>query len=86
MSLREEWYAARMQRQQEVRSRQQQVAEFLLQTRSHQQQVWLEQQQQRAAYVAAIRDYVWGTTSPTYVNGSNAATGSAQSKHQPQPR
>lgn len=128
MSLREQWYAARQQRQQEVRERQQQVlltrmqfqaemaalheyqramlsqfcqnlametAEFLSattanraamaaamreylsnfysvlqadvaafreETRSHQLQVWQEQRQQRAAYVAAMRNYVWGTT------------------------
>ncbi len=101
MSLREEWYAARVQRQQEVRLRQQQVldyrqqiqaemaalhqyqrtmlsnfrstlqadvATFLEETRSHQQEVWLEQQYQRAAYVAALQDYVWGTT-PTPGNG-----------------
>ncbi len=77
MSLREEWYAARMQRQQEVRERQQQVAVFLEETRLHQQQVWFEQAQARAAYVAALRDYVWGTT-PTPVQGSNIGTGSAK--------
>ncbi len=77
MSLREEWYAARMQRQQEVSERQQQVAVFLEETRLHQQQVWFEQAQQRAAYVAALRDYVWGTT-PTPVQGSNIGTGSAK--------
>ncbi|NMF61382.1 hypothetical protein DP113_29840 [Brasilonema octagenarum UFV-E1] len=69
MSLREEWYAARVQRQQEVRERQQQVAAFLQDTRLQQQQVWLEQQQQRTAYVAALQDYVWGTT-PTPETGS----------------
>ncbi|MBW4628277.1 MAG: hypothetical protein KME49_22880 [Brasilonema octagenarum HA4186-MV1] len=83
MSLREEWYAARVQRQQEVRERQQQVAAFLQETRLQQQQLWLEQQQQRAAYVAALQDYVWGTT-PTLGNGSNTGTGSAQT-NKPQP-
>jgi type II secretory pathway pseudopilin PulG len=101
VSLREEWYAARIQRQQEVRERQQhvleyrqqiqaemaalheyqrtmlsnfhstlqaEVAAFLEETRLHQQEVWIEQQQQRAAYVAALQDYVWGTT-PTPANG-----------------
>ena len=128
MSLREQWYAARVQRQQEVCQRQQQVLEerqqiqaemaalheyqrtilsqfhqnlvaemaeflttttanrlamaavlreslsnfhsllqaevaaFLEETRSHQQEVRLDQAQQRAAYVAALQDYVWGTT------------------------
>lgn len=62
MSLREQWYAARIQRQQEVLERKQSVAAFLEETRSHQQEVWLEAAQQRAAYVAAIKDYVWGTT------------------------
>ncbi len=38
------------------------VATFLEETRSHQQEVWLDQAQQRAAYVAAVQDYVWGTT------------------------
>lgn len=78
MSLQEEWYAARLQRQQEVFERQQQVATFLLETRSHQQQVWREQAQQRAAYVAALRDYVWGTASAPG-NGSHTATGSDHS-------
>ena len=101
MSLREQWYAARVQRQQEVHERQQQVLEyrqqiqaemaalhqyqrtmlsnfystlqadvatFLEETRSHQQEVWFDQQQQRVAYVAALQDYVWGTT-PTPENG-----------------
>lgn len=104
MSLREQWNAARVQRQQEVRERQQQVLEyrqqiqaemaalhqyqrtmlsnfrstlqadvaaFLEETRSHQQEVWFDQQQQRAAYVAALRHYVWGTT-PTFEDGSYA--------------
>ena len=60
MSLREQWYNARMQRQQEVLERKQSVAAFLEQTRSQQQQMWLEQAQQRAAYMAALQDYVWG--------------------------
>lgn len=137
MSLREQWNAARVQRQQEVRERQQQVLEsrqqiqaemaalhqyqrtmlsefyqnlatetaeflsaatvdraamaaalreslsnfhstlqadvaaFLEETRSHQQEVWFDQQQQRAAYVAALQNYVWGTT-PIPENGSYA--------------
>jgi gas vesicle GvpC-like protein len=137
VSLREEWYAARQQREQQVRERQQQVlehrqqiqaemaalhqhqrtmlsqyyqnlatdtAEFLSttsanraamaaaqreslsnfhstlqaevaafreETRSQQQQAWFEQAHERAAYVAAVRDYVWGTT-PTPGNASFA--------------
>ncbi|QDL11523.1 hypothetical protein DP113_29880 [Brasilonema octagenarum UFV-E1] len=104
MSLREQWNAARVQRQQEVRERQQDVLEyrqqiqaemaalhqyqrtmlsnfrstlqadvaaFLEETRLHQQEVWFEQQQQRAAYVAALQNYVWGTT-PIPENGSYA--------------
>lgn len=136
MSLRENWYAARSQRQQEVRERQQEVlehrqeiqaemaalheyqrttltqfcqnltdqtTEFLANTtanraamaaaqsealnnfhnilqadvaafreavREHHQQVSLEQAHQRAAFVAALQDYVWGTT-PTPVHGSS---------------
>lgn len=131
MSLREQWYAARVQRQQEVCQRQQQVLEerqqiqaemaalheyqremlsqfhqnlvteiaeflsdttaqrgamaailreslsnfhtllqaevaaFLEQTRVNQQEVWLDQAQQRTAYVAALQDYVWGVTPDT---------------------
>nr|WP_039752852.1 hypothetical protein [Hassalia byssoidea] len=104
MSLREQWNAARVQRQEEVRERQQDVLEyrqqiqaemaalhqyqrtmlsnfrstlqadvaaFLEETRSHQQEVWFDQRQQRAAYVAAIQNYVWGTT-PIPENGSYA--------------
>lgn len=62
MSLREQWYAAQLQRQQEFLERKQQVAAFLEETRSHHQQVWQENRQQRTAYVAAIKNYVWGTT------------------------
>ncbi|NEU74321.1 hypothetical protein PI95_017580 [Hassallia byssoidea VB512170] len=47
------------------------VAAFLEETRSHQQEVWFDQRQQRAAYVAAIQNYVWGTT-PIPENGSYA--------------
>ncbi|NMF61390.1 hypothetical protein DP115_00725 [Brasilonema octagenarum UFV-OR1] len=47
------------------------VAAFLEETRLHQQEVWFEQQQQRAAYVAALQNYVWGTT-PIPENGSYA--------------
>ncbi len=60
MSLREQWYTARSQRQQEVIERKQEVATFLQETRSHLNEVWLEQRQQRVAYVAAIKNYVWG--------------------------
>lgn len=79
MSLREQWYAARSQRQQEVLERRQQVATFLLETRSQLNEVWLEQRQQRVAYVAAIKNYVWGTSSNAE-NGSNIATDVGQSK------
>lgn len=111
MSLRDEWYAARAQRQQEIQFRQQQVLEhrhqtqmdlsarathraamsaamwdslhnfhstlqssmanFLEDTRAYQQQTWLEQQNQRAAYVAAMRDYVWGTA-PEFIGEAGA--------------
>lgn len=63
MSLREQWYNARMERQQEVRERQQQVVNFLQEVRHHHQQTWLEQKQERLAYVTAIKNYVWGTGS-----------------------
>lgn len=142
MSLREKWYAAREQREKEVRTRQQEVLEnrqqiqaemaalhdrqrttlsefyqnlasetadflstttaqrsamaaalrnslsnfhstlqaniaaFREETRSHQQQVWLEQAQQRAAYIAALQDYVWGTT-PTPGNVRSATSPSS---------
>ncbi|MDZ8260443.1 hypothetical protein [Nostoc sp. ChiQUE01b] len=79
MSLREQWYAARSQRQQEVLERRQHVATFLLETRSQLNEVWLEQRQQRVAYVAAIKNYVWGTT-PNTENDSNIATDVGQSK------
>jgi DNA-binding protein H-NS len=46
------------------------VAAFLEETRLHQQEVWFDQRQQRAAYVAAIQNYVWGTT-PISENGSS---------------
>ncbi|GAX41488.1 hypothetical protein NIES4075_24610 [Tolypothrix sp. NIES-4075] len=111
MSLREQWNAARVQRQEEVRERQQDVLEyrqqiqaemaalhqyqrtmlsnfrstlqadvaaFLEETRSHQQEVWFDQRQQRSAYVAAMRNYVWGTT-PTFEDG-NSATGVSPSQ------
>lgn len=133
MSLREQWYAAKQQRQQEVRQRQQSVLEtrqqfqaemaalhqhqrawleefcqnlaaqtaeflhnataeraamsaamheslnnfhrtlqadvaaFLEETRSQQQQSWTEQAQERAAFIAALQDYVWGTA-PSFGN------------------
>jgi putative protein kinase ArgK-like GTPase of G3E family len=110
VSLRDEWYAARAQRQQEIQFRQQQVLEhrqqtqmnlsatatnraamsaamwdslhnfhstlqssmanFLEDTRAYQQQVWLEQQNQRAAYVAAMRDYVWGAA-PEFIGDAS---------------
>ncbi|MFN6499044.1 MAG: hypothetical protein RMX65_018890 [Nostoc sp. DedQUE01] len=73
MSLREQWYAARSQRQQEVLERRQQVATFLVETRSQLNEVWLEQRQQRVAYVAAIKNYVWGTT-PNPENGNLGQT------------
>nr|WP_322708499.1 hypothetical protein [Nostoc sp. ChiSLP03a]MDZ8209582.1 hypothetical protein [Nostoc sp. ChiSLP03a] len=79
MSLREQWYAARSQRQQEVLERRQQVATFLLETRSQLNEICLEQRQQRVAYVAAIKNYVWGTTHNTE-NDSNIATDVGQSK------
>lgn len=62
MSLRQEWYAAQLQRQQEFLERKQQVAAFLQEVRSHHQQISEEQRQQRLAYVAAIKHAVWGTT------------------------
>lgn len=102
MSLREQWYAARQQREIEIHERKQRVVEhrqrtvefisdvtanraamtaalreslsnfhstlqanvavFREETRSHQQEVAVEQAHQRAAYVAAMRDYVWGST------------------------
>ncbi|MFN6529560.1 gas vesicle protein GvpC [Nostoc sp. ChiSLP03a] len=140
MSLREQWYAARQQREQEVRLRQQhvletrqqfqaemaalhqyqrawleefcqnlaaetaeflhnttadraamsavmreslnnfhttlqaEVAAFLEETRSQQQQTWTEQAQERAAFIAALQDYVWGTA-PSFSNlQANALT------------
>ncbi|MFN6488277.1 MULTISPECIES: hypothetical protein [unclassified Nostoc] len=79
MSLREQWYAARSQRQQEVLERRQQVATFLLETRSQLNEVCLEQRQQRVAYVAAIKNYVWGTT-PNTENDSNITTDIGQNK------
>ncbi|KAF3889421.1 MULTISPECIES: hypothetical protein [Nostocales] len=79
MSLREQWNAARSQRQQEVLERRQMVANFLLETRSHLDEVWLEQRQQRVAYVAAIKNYVWGTT-PDTDNGSSNTTNLGQSE------
>lgn len=63
MSLREQWYNARMERQQQVRERQQQVVNFLQEVRYRHQEAWLEQKQQRVAYVTAIKNYVWGTGS-----------------------
>lgn len=78
MSLKEQWDAARVQRQQEVLERKQEVVTFLQEVRSDQQETWLEQRQQRAAYVAALKNYVWGTT-PTPENDSNTGNGSAQS-------
>ena len=82
MSLKEQWDAARVQRQQEVLERKQEVATFLQEVRSDQQETWLEQRQQRAAYVAAIKNYVWGTT-PTSGDGNNIVTESGQSdRHQ----
>ncbi|MBW4497027.1 MAG: hypothetical protein KME26_29000 [Oscillatoria princeps RMCB-10] len=110
MSLRDEWYAARAQRQQEIQFRQQQVLEhrhqtqmnlsatatnraamsaamwdslhtfhstlqssmanFQEDTRAYQQQVWMDQQNQRAAYVAAMRDYVWGAA-PAFIGDAS---------------
>ncbi|GAB1539016.1 hypothetical protein NUACC21_16810 [Scytonema sp. NUACC21] len=133
MSLREQWYAARQQREQEVRQRQQnvlenrqqiqaemaalhqyqrawleefcqnlaaetaeflhnataertamaavmreslnsfhttlqaEVAAFLEETRMQQQETWTEQAQERAAFIAALQDYVWGTA-PSFGN------------------
>ncbi len=75
MSLKDQWYAARVQRQQELRQRQQQVAAFLQETRAHQQQVWSEERQQRETFVASLRDYVWGSAL-TPENSSSAAIGS----------
>ncbi|MCU0516697.1 MAG: hypothetical protein MUC60_07470 [Oscillatoria sp. Prado101] len=72
MSLKDQWYAARVQRQQELRQRQQQVAAFLQETRAHQQQVWSEERQQRETFVASLRDYVWGSAL-TPENSSSAA-------------
>lgn len=140
MSLRERWYAARQQREQELRYRQQQVneerqqyqaemaalheynrrtlgqfrqnlatdtAEFLSsttanraamaaaqqdalnnfhstlqadvgafreETRSQQRQDWNEERCDRAAYVAAMRDYVWGSA-PTPPGNFRSTTG-----------
>jgi len=73
MSLRQEWYAAQLQRQQEFLERFQQVAAFLEEVRSHHQQLWQEQRQQRTAYVAASKNSVWGTT-PASGNDSNTTT------------
>ena len=110
MSLKEQWYAAKQQRQQEIIERKQQVLEerhqtaqllsnitldrlhnstdlrerlsnfhgklqadvatFLQETRLHQQQTWLEGRYERAAYVAFMRDYVWGTAAP-FSHGSS---------------
>jgi hypothetical protein len=81
VSLRDQWYAARVQRQQEVSQRQQLVAAFLQETRAHQQQVWSEQRQQREAFVASVRDYVWGSAL-TPENSSSPAIMSVQG-HQP---
>ena len=77
MSLKDQWYAARVQRQQELRQRQQQVAAFLQETRAHQQQVWMEERQQREVYVASVRDYVWGAAL-TPETASSPAIGSVQ--------
>lgn len=102
MSLREQWYAARQQREQEIHDRQQEVMEhrqrtvefisdttasraamaaalrdslsnfhstlqanvaaFREETRSQHQKASMEQAYERAAYIAALQDYVWGTT------------------------
>ncbi|MBD3559347.1 hypothetical protein H6S82_10785, partial [Planktothrix sp. FACHB-1355] len=77
MSLAEQWYAQQMQRHQEFRQRQQSVASFLEETRSHQQRVWLEERQKRAAFMAALRHSVWGKT-PSPQNGDKDETGSGQ--------
>lgn len=77
MSLKDQWYAARVRRQEELRQRQQQVAAFLQETRAHQQQVWIEERQKREAFVASVRDYVWGP-SLTPDTTSSPAIGSAQ--------
>ncbi|NET50902.1 MAG: hypothetical protein F6K09_19865 [Merismopedia sp. SIO2A8] len=60
MSLKDQWDAARMQRQQEVSQRHQDIAALLAAFHQHRQEVAQEQAHQRAAYIAAIRDYVWG--------------------------
>jgi gas vesicle GvpC-like protein len=97
VSLREEWYAARERRQEEVQLRQQQVADelseltaqrlamgaslrqslsefhgnlqtevatFLEETRSRQQEIWIEERDRRRAYVIDLKDYVWGSSAP----------------------
>ena len=81
MSLKTQWDAARVQRQQEVLERKQSVAEFLEETRSHRQQVSQEAAHDRAAYVATIKNYVWGTTSaPDIVSVAAKTTSLERSK------
>lgn len=63
MCLKMQWDAAGVERQQEVIEHKQFVAGFLEEARSHRHQVSHESAQDRAAYVTAIEDYVWGTTS-----------------------
>lgn len=60
MSLKEQWDTARLQRQQEVSERQQDIAALLAAFQQRRHEMAQEQAYQRAAYMAALRDYVWG--------------------------
>lgn len=46
------------------------VANFLLETRTTHQAMWFEQQKERQAYVTAMRDYVWGSA-PAFTPGDS---------------
>lgn len=110
MSLKQKWDAAREQRLNEIRERQQQVLEhrqataeflstttaeraamsaalhhslndfhtslkndvanFLLETRTNHEAMWFQQRKDRQAYVTAMRDYVWGSA-PAFTPGDS---------------
>ena len=46
------------------------VANFLLETRTNHQAIWFQQRKDRQAYVTAMRDYVWGSA-PAFTPGDS---------------
>jgi gas vesicle GvpC-like protein len=46
------------------------VANFLLETRTNHEAMWFEQRKEREAYVTAMRDYVWGSA-PAFIPGDS---------------